>query len=291
MTGEQNLGMDPIIHSANPSWGRWRAFCLLLILALRPASSSGQEMVVNGVWAESVESSYCRPHVGVGVLAMTEGPVMLKCNALEACPGQAGIVELEFWTDQFGFVMGTSIPGDIPGTSDRLVRIAQQASVGIEFEAKTVGVLLWRFGNCDAPEVVREAGKEETVEEVNPTPEISSDLSNAFAEMGGNRSAEDGEIEGVGEPGLQMGVLADGGKMIGAPTLKDVPSTEGVVRIKVYVDQSGQVKEARFDPENSTTSSSQLVQLAMESAQTATFESHPTKPTRIGWIEFNFKLD
>jgi len=32
------------------------------------------------------------------------------------------------------------------------------------------------------------------------------------------------------------------------------------------------------------------VALAKEAALTAKFSSHPTKPTRIGWIQFNFEL-
>lgn len=145
------------------------------------------------------------------------------------------------------------------------------------------------------------------VEDPDPEPEISQDLSNALSQMfnnsggggsegqqqgTGNAGVEDGKIEGAGVvSGLATGELADGGKMIGDPTLDRKPTAEGVVRMKVYVDKSGKVTEARFDPENSTTSNNQLVQLAKEAALTATFESHPIKPTRIGWIQFNFKLE
>ena len=31
--------------------------------------------------------------------------------------------------------------------------------------------------------------------------------------------------------------------------------------------------------------------LGVSAYLTATFESHPIKPTRIGWIQFNFKLE
>ena len=104
----------------------------------------------------------------------------------------------------------------------------------------------------------------------------------------GNSGAEDGKIEGAGVvSGLATGELLDGGKMIGDPTLDRKPTEEGIVRMKVYVDKSGKVTEAKFDPEFSTTSNNRLVQLAKEAALTATFESHPIKPTRIGWIQFN----
>jgi len=82
----------------------------------------------------------------------------------------------------------------------------------------------------------------------------------------------------------------DGGKMIGKPNLSGKPEAEGVVRMKVYVDKNGTVTEAKYDPEFSTTSNNRLVELARKAALTAKFESHPIKPTRIGWIEFNFKL-
>lgn len=145
------------------------------------------------------------------------------------------------------------------------------------------------------------------VEDPDPEPEISQELSNAFSQMlsnsggggsegqqqgVGNAGADDGKIEGAGVvSGLATGELLDGGKMIGDPTLERKPTEEGIVRMKVYVDKTGKVTEAKFDPENSTTSNNRLVQLAKEAALTAMFESHPIKPTRIGWIQFNFKLE
>ena len=54
--------------------------------------------------------------------------------------------------------------------------------------------------------------------------------------------------------------------MIGDPTLDRKPTEEGIVRMKVYVDKSGKVTEARFDPEFSTASNNRLVQLAKEAA-------------------------
>ncbi|MDG1380944.1 MAG: hypothetical protein P8P45_02090 [Flavobacteriales bacterium] len=154
--------------------------------------------------------------------------------------------------------------------------------------------------------------QEEVVEEVteveapDPEPEISNDLSNALSQMfsnsggggsegadsgTGNSGTEDGKIEGSGVvSGEPTGELLDGGKMIGKPNLNGKPQSEGVVRMKVYVDKNGTVTEAKYDPENSTTSNNRLVELARQSAMTAKFESHPIKPTRIGWIEFNFKL-
>ena len=148
----------------------------------------------------------------------------------------------------------------------------------------------------------------ETPTEVEaPEPEISNDLSNAMSQMfsnsggggsegqqqgTGNSGAEDGQIEGTGVVSGEFGdSFLEGGTMIGEPNLDRKPDEEGVVRMKIYVDKSGAVKDARFDAANSTTSSSRLVALAKEAALTARFSSHPTKPTRIGWIQFNFELE
>ncbi len=147
----------------------------------------------------------------------------------------------------------------------------------------------------------------ETVTEVeDPDPVISDDLSNALNQMFsnsggggsegqqqgiGNSGAQDGQIEGTGVVSGEFGdSFLEGGTMVGEPNLDRKPNEEGVVRMKIYVDKSGTVTDARFDATNSTTSSSRLVALAKEAALTAKFSSHPTKPTRIGWIQFNFEL-
>jgi len=145
------------------------------------------------------------------------------------------------------------------------------------------------------------------VEDPDPDPQIDQDLANAFnvfnnsggggsegQQQGvGNSGADDGKIEGAGVVSGEdiEGALLDGGKMIGDPTLDRKPTEEGIVQMRVYVDKAGRVVEAKYDPENSTTSSNRLVQLAREAAMTATFESDPLQPTRIGWIRFNFKLE
>ena len=144
------------------------------------------------------------------------------------------------------------------------------------------------------------------VETPDPEPEISQDLSNALSQMFnnsggggsegqqqgvGNSGAEDGKIEGAGVVTGEFGdSFLEGGTMIGEPNLDRKPDEEGVVRMKIYVDKGGNVTSAQFDPVNSTTTSNRLVALAREAALTARFSSHPTKPTRIGWIEFNFEL-
>ena len=78
--------------------------------------------------------------------------------------------------------------------------------------------------------------------------------------------------------------------MVGEPRKLQDPNEEGIIRVKITVDKSGKVVDARYDPRNSTARNSDLIAQALASARTAKFSSHPTKPTRIGWIEFNFKL-
>ena len=127
--------------------------------------------------------------------------------------------------------------------------------------------------------------QETTTEEV----EISQDLSNALSRMFNNSGSEE-ELDSEEE--------FNNFAMIHQPTLHRRPTGEGLVRVQVHVDKSGKVTEAKFDPENSTfspqnstTDNDQLVQLAEEAALTATFESHPLKQTRIGWVQFNFVLE
>ena len=184
--------------------------------------------------------------------------------------------------------------------------IEQEVSESVSEEVAPVETVeTQEVSEVDVP--TQEEPVETPTEVTDPEPQISNDLSNAlnqlFSNSGGggsegqqqgtgNSGAEDGQIEGTGVvSGPIRGELLDGGQMIGKPTLDRKPTAEGVVRMKVYVDKSGNVTEARFDPEYSTTSNNQLVQLAKEAALTATFESNPIKPIRIGWIEFNFKLE
>lgn len=193
--------------------------------------------------------------------------------------------------------------------SERVEEVIEQevSESTVEEVAPVEAVVTEEASEVDVPtqeEVVEEVTE---VEDPDPEPEISQDLSNALSQMFnnsggggsegqqqgvGNSGAEDGKIEGAGVVSGEdiQGQLLDGGQMIGKPTLDRKPTAEGIVRMKVYVDKTGKVTEARFDPENSTTSNNQLVQLATEAALTATFESHPIKPTRLGWIQFNFEL-
>jgi len=147
---------------------------------------------------------------------------------------------------------------------------------------------------------------ENPTEVEDPEPQVSDDLANAMQNMFGNSGGggSDGQQEGTGNSGAEEGQIEgtgvvsgdfgnsflEGGTMIGDPTLDRKPEDKGVVRIKIYVDKSGTVTRVQYDAVNSTTSSSSLVALAKEAAYTAKFSSHPTKPTRVGWIDFNFEL-
>lgn len=192
--------------------------------------------------------------------------------------------------------------------SERVEEVVEQevSESVVEEVAPVEAVVTEASSEVDVPtqeEVVEEVTE---VEETDPDPEISQDLSNALSQLFnnsggggsegeqsgvGNSGAEDGKIEGAGVVSGDFGdSFLEGGTMIGEPNLDRKPDEEGVVRMKIYVDKSGAVTDARFDAANSTTSSSRLVALAKEAALTAKFSSHPTKPTRIGWIQFNFEL-
>lgn len=192
--------------------------------------------------------------------------------------------------------------------SERVEEVIEQevSESTVEEVAPVEAVVTEEASEVDVPtqeEVVEEVTE---VEDPDPEPEISQDLSNALSQMFsnsggggsegqqqgvGNSGAEDGKIEGAGVVSGDFGdSFLEGGTMIGEPSLDRKPDEEGVIRMKIYVDKSGKVTDARFDPSKSTTSSSRLVALAKEAALTARFSSHPTKPTRIGWIQFNFEL-
>jgi len=184
--------------------------------------------------------------------------------------------------------------------------IEQEVSESVSEEVAPVETVETQdASDVDVP--TQEEPVETPTEVTDPEPQISNDLSNAlnqlFSNSGGggsegqqqgtgNSGAEDGQIEGTGVVSGEFGdSFLEGGTMIGEPNLDRKPDEEGIVRMKIYVDKSGAVTDARFDAANSTTSSSRLVALAKEAALTAKFSSHPTKPTRVGWIQFNFELE
>ena len=116
--------------------------------------------------------------------------------------------------------------------------------------------------------VPTEEVEEEVVEEV-PVEEpvrtsAGANLINAFASSGGggsegdtegtgNQGAEDGKIEGAGVVTGDFGTASlNGGSLVNAPRLSEKPKREGVVRMKIIVDSSGNVKSAEYDAINSS---------------------------------------
>ena len=147
---------------------------------------------------------------------------------------------------------------------------------------------------------------EEMVEEV-PVEEpvrtsAGANLINAFASSGGggsegetegtgNQGAEDGKIEGSGVVTGDFGSASlNGGSLVNAPRLTEKPKREGVVRMKIIVDSSGNVKSAEYDAINSTFADSEHIRLARIAAMTATFTSS-TAPRRSGYIDIRFELE
>jgi len=183
--------------------------------------------------------------------------------------------------------------------------IEQEVSESVNDEVAPVETVETQ-DNSEVDVPTQEEPVETPTEVEEPEPTISDNLANAFNQMfnnsggggsegeqqgTGNSGAEDGQIQGTGVVSGEFGnSFLEGGTMIGEPNLDRKPDEEGVVRMKIYVDKTGKVTRVQFDPANSTTSSNRLVALAREAALTATFSSHPTKPTRVGWIQFNFEL-
>lgn len=150
-------------------------------------------------------------------------------------------------------------------------------------------------------EVVEEVVEEVKVEEPVRT-SAGANLISAFASSGGggsegdtegtgNQGAEDGKIEGSGVVTGDFGSASlNGGSLVNAPRLTEKPKREGVVRMRIIVDSSGNVKSAEYDARNSSFADSEHIRLARTAAMTATFTSS-TAPRRSGYIDIRFELE
>ena len=95
------------------------------------------------------------------------------------------------------------------------------------------------------------------------------------------------EGSGKGDQGIGYDLGGRGALSLSKPvyTSEEV----GTVKIKVWVDRSGQVKKAVFEMKGSNNSSPALVNEAIKAALKSKFESDPGAPeTQIGYITYNF---
>jgi len=91
-----------------------------------------------------------------------------------------------------------------------------------------------------------------------------------------------------GTPGI--GASLSGRVLLDIPKPFDNSREEGVVVIKIKVDKSGKVIDAVFQSSGSTTSSSILKNLAINSAKKATFNADPASPdVQSGTIKYTFR--
>jgi outer membrane biosynthesis protein TonB len=151
---------------------------------------------------------------------------------------------------------------------------------------------------------------EEVVEEVEPEPEPPK--VNQRALYKGNTDTDgDGSNQGeTGQPGDQgkpdgtinsrnyegsgkgdQGIGYDLGGRGALSLSKPVYTSDevGTVKIKVWVNKSGQVTKAVFEMKGSNNSSPALVDEAIKAALKSKFEADPNAPeTQIGYITYNF---
>lgn len=156
--------------------------------------------------------------------------------------------------------------------------------------------------------------EQEIVQDVKqePEPEPEPQKPNPRALYKGNTDTDgDGSNQGItGQPGDQgkpdgtpdatsyegsgkgdHGIGYDlGGR--GALTLVKPEYTSeevGTVRVKVYVDRTGQVKRAEFEMQGSNNSNQALVDEAIKAALKSKFEADPNATaTQVGYITYNF---
>ena len=112
-------------------------------------------------------------------------------------------------------------------------------------------------------------------------------------DTGGNVGTQSGQINGkgvFGEGGDSYNLAGRG--MIGKPTFQGKPTKDGRVVVKIDVNRSGKVINAKVDPLRSNTTEKSLYDLAIKMAKTATFNNdQAAKIQQRGTITFTFKVN
>ena len=112
-------------------------------------------------------------------------------------------------------------------------------------------------------------------------------------DTGGNVGTQSGQINGkgvFGEGGDSYNLAGRG--MIGKPTFQGKPTKDGRVVVKIDVNRSGKVINAKVDPLRSNTTEKSLYDLAIKMAKTASFNNdQAAKIQQRGTITFTFKVN
>ncbi|MFK7756373.1 MAG: hypothetical protein AB8B53_05510 [Flavobacteriales bacterium] len=109
---------------------------------------------------------------------------------------------------------------------------------------------------------------------------------------GGNVGVQSGKIDGKGVFGNGTGSYSLSGRgMVGEPKFQGKPRIDGTVSVFVYVNKSGKVTKTTINVPGTNTTDTELRELAMKMARTATFNSDSdAKTTQRGTITFQFKV-
>ncbi len=153
----------------------------------------------------------------------------------------------------------------------------------------------------DSPKPKPEKPKEPTID---PNALFTGNKSNNAKGQGNNSTEQDigslmgnvdisdntsGSNAGLGNSGI--GLNLRGRNLLNDIAPKDASQDIGRVVIKIWVDRSGKVKDARFESTGSNTSSSRLKNLAITAAKKAKFNADVNAPeVQTGTLTFNFKV-
>lgn len=104
-----------------------------------------------------------------------------------------------------------------------------------------------------------------------------------------NSNVYTGKSTGLGDDGI--GYDLSGRSMTRKPAINDKSNKTGTVKIKIKVDNSGNVVEAKFTQQGSTTNDPYLIQLSESAAKQARFNASSNSPEfQIGTITFVYKV-
>lgn len=100
------------------------------------------------------------------------------------------------------------------------------------------------------------------------------------------------DMESVGQSRKGISHDLSGRSLVSFPNINDRSQHEGIVAIKIKVDQNGKVMFADYTSRGSTTSNSTLKNLAIKAAKEAKFNFAPdAKEVQTGTIYFTFKVE
>ena len=128
--------------------------------------------------------------------------------------------------------------------------------------------------------------------------QAKKEYSDLFGSGDGNQSGQQGELDGDPDAEALKGISTGSGRVGGGlgsrglvfePNIKENSQKEGKVVVKVCVDRSGKVIDAKYTQRGSTTTDSDLVNVAIKNAEKYIFSESEIEE-QCGTITIDFKL-